>query len=137
MRTLVNRLCMPTKHLLIVEDDIDRSIDILRHISIMYGPQGSVQVSVAADSISAIGIVDRQEVNLILLDHDLPWGCGTELLEYMRYNNITIPVITFSGVDDNNIRLMKCGANYMYSKYDVIGGKADSIIKLILDRKDN
>lgn len=158
-RRLVNRLEMPTKHVLVVEDDLHNQAAICIKLAQLFGHQGKVQVSVvpgaemAASSLTMGGwsapLIEEgtdtcpkcgyhegpqkcKAVDLVLLDHDLPYGNGVDLLEYVKNWFMTVPVITFSGIDSNNDALMSAGANYKFSKQQVLSGEADQLIRMVL-----
>ena len=127
-----NRLKYPTKHVLICEDDLNCQRDILNHFATIFEPQGEVQFSVVSGTIAAAAIIENRKIDVIILDHDLPEGNGTDLLAWMKSVGKTIPVITFSGIPQNNTNMMNAGANYLFGKSDVIAGKADQLIKQLL-----
>lgn len=131
-----NRTTFPNKHILICEDDIDCQIRLLASMRRLFEPQGEVIISVVSGSLAAAGIINQTFVNLIILDHDTPYGNGSDLLEWMKNFNIKIPVITASGIDDNNVAMIKAGASHKFSKDEVINGFADHIIKHILGFSD-
>jgi DNA-binding response OmpR family regulator len=98
----------------------------------LFEPQGEVIISIVSGSLAAAGLINQTFVNLIILDHDTPYGNGSDLLQWIKEYNITIPVITASGIDQNNVNMMVAGASYKFSKDEVINGAADSVIKQIL-----
>ena len=57
------------------------------------------------------------------------------MIEFMKKRSIKIPVITASGLPGNNIKMAQLGAEHIYSKEDVISGRADSLIEDILTTK--
>jgi protein-tyrosine phosphatase/CheY-like chemotaxis protein len=128
----LNRLVYPQKHILICEDDLSLQHSILKHFLEIFEPQGLVQFSVVPGGLFAAGIMSQQKVDVILLDHDMPHGSGSDLLAWMKENNDTTPVITFSGIPQNNQNMMALGATHLFGKGEVIDGKADSLIKQIL-----
>ena len=78
----------------------------------------------------AAAIIGSCSVDVILLDHDMPQGNGADLLNWMKKTGRSIPVITFSGIPQNNQIMGTLGATYAYfQKEDVIGGKADDLIR--------
>lgn len=127
-----NRAKYPQKHVLICEDDLTQQKRILEHLAEVFEPQGIVQFSVVPSSLMAAAIVKSISVDLIILDHDLPQGNGSDLLKWLKQEKYQIPVITFSGISTNNINMMNLGADHLYSKEEVICGKADRLIKKIL-----
>jgi predicted protein tyrosine phosphatase/CheY-like chemotaxis protein len=128
----INRMKYPQKHVLICEDDLNCQKDILAHFATVFEPQGEVQFSVVAGAVLAASVTQSRKIDLILLDHDMPEGNGTDLLIWMKKTGVDIPVITFSGIPQNNINMMALGANYCFGKGDVIAGKADQLIKKLL-----
>lgn len=130
----INRLKYPQKHILICEDDLTNQRNILDHFLSIFESQGIVQFSVVPGALQAAAIINSGVViDLILLDHDMPQGNGKDLIEWMKTNNHKIPIITFSGIDQNNINMMNYGATHLFNKGDVVNGKADNLIRKILN----
>lgn len=127
-----NRLVYPTKHILIVEDIIDNQKQILDHFRSIFESDGLVQISIVPGAIHAASIMHTSKIDLIILDHDLPEGNGSDLLTWMKNKNFTVPVITFSGIPYNNQHMINLGATHKFEKHEVISGKADELIKQIL-----
>lgn len=139
-KRLVNRLTFPTKHVLIVEDDIEQQRNLLGVFQRLFGHQGHVQVSVVPGALMAFWLAggvgseasttEMVFFDLVLLDHDLPFGNGPELL---RTDVLAgTPVITASGIPSNNDALMAAGATHKFSKAEIIEGKADDLLREIL-----
>jgi len=133
---LTNRTTFPTRHVLVCEDDIQEQARIAQHFAELFGGQGHVQVSFVPGGGQAAGVCERIGVELILLDHDMPYGSGPEFLAWLhetgRYDNDDTKIITFSGIPANNDALFAAGAHHRFSKEDVITGKADTLILQIL-----
>lgn len=128
-----NRLVYPQKHLMIVEDIISNQKRALDHFHDIFDSDGLVQISLVPGALAAACIIKNCKIDLIILDHDLPEGNGSDLLIWMKKNNINIPVITFSGIPYNNAHMGNLGATYyFFGKEDVISGKTDDLIKGIL-----
>ena len=128
-----NRLKYPQKHILICEDDLTQQKRILEHFLTIFEPQGDVQFSVVPGALMAAAIISSVKVDLIILDHDLPQGNGSDLLAWLAQQNNTTPVITFSGIPQNNLHMGNLGATYFsFGKEDVISGKSDILIKRLL-----
>jgi CheY-like chemotaxis protein len=130
-----NRRVFPKYKILVCEDDLlNQSLIAARFASILDN-QGLVEVTFVPGAVDAASIIsNNQDRTLcILLDHDMPYGNGSDLIEWMTANSINIPVITFSGIPENNehmAKLLKKGEfrHWYFSKWDVIGGFADQII---------
>jgi CheY-like chemotaxis protein len=128
-----NRLKYPQKHILICEDDLTQQKRILEHFLVLFEPQGDVQISVVPGALMAAGIISSTKVDLILLDHDMPQGNGSDLLIWLTQQGRSIPVITFSGIPQNNAHMGTLGASCSsFGKEDVITGKADTLIQGIV-----
>lgn len=130
-----NRLIYPQKHVLICEDDLSCQRNILDHFNQVFDHQGIVQFSVVCGGIAAASIMSSVKIDAILLDHDMPEGNGTDLLNWMKEKQLNIPVITFSGIPQNNTNMMVLGATHLFGKGEVIEGAADELLKEILGLK--
>lgn len=128
-----NRLTFPGKHLLICEDILDVQARLARHLCDVLEHEGPVMVSFAASAAQGAAIMQVPPgVHLIILDRDMPYGNGDDLLKWITSSGIQIPVITFSGIPANNDALVGLGAQYRFEKQQVIDGAADDLIKQIL-----
>lgn len=124
-----NRLQFPTKHVLVVEDLLENQRAILAKFATMFPHEGHVQVSVVAGAIAAACIINMVKIDVILLDHDLPEGNGSDLLGWLaEVGKTEIPVITFSGIPQNNENTKALGAHHVFSKPAVLAGEADEIL---------
>jgi type IV pilus assembly protein PilB len=78
------------------------------------------QIVEAADGVSALDQVDRHAPDLILLDLNLPGLDGYEVLSQLRSRPITaeVPVIvlTAKGDEDNEVRVLRLGADDFLTK---------------------
>ena len=127
-----NRMIYPQKHLLIVEDIIGNQKRVLDHFHSIFDSDGLVQISLVPGAIAAASLIQSCKIDVIILDHDLPEGNGSDLLNWMKKNNKNIPIITFSGIPYNNDHMINLGAHHKYGKEEVILGYTDDIIKKIL-----
>jgi CheY-like chemotaxis protein len=142
---LVGRPTYPQKHILVCEDTLTHQIAILDHFGKIFEHQGIVQFSVVPGSYVVAQMIQAVKIDVIILDHDLPQGNGSDLLNWMAAKRASantqeqewgkIPVITFSGIPQNNTHMMSLGATHEFIKHDVINGAADEIIKTILGMK--
>lgn len=122
----------PYKHILICEDVLEHQISLLTRLSKFLPIDGSMQVSVVPGTIFAANLIQNSQIDLIILDHDMSFGSGSEILQWLQKEKKQIPIITASGIPQNNTNMMLLGANYLFSKQEVIDGKADPVIKKIL-----
>jgi two-component system, NtrC family, sensor kinase len=98
------------KRVLLVEDNIDHA----RLMEIMikhYQPR--IEVIVAQSGIDCFEILDRMNVDLIVLDYELPMMSGLEVLSQIKEKKVKVPVIIVTGKGDENIAVqaMKKGAS--------------------------
>jgi DNA-binding response OmpR family regulator len=101
--------------LLVIEDDFSLR-DLLRvHLSAL-----GHHVRVAADAAEAIRTILVQTPDLILLDINMPYLNGFELLEALRGDELTqaVPVIvlTARSDDESYARARQLGATYYITK---------------------
>lgn len=151
---LVNRLKEPTKHILILDDVINNQARLLQHFNEIFDHEGDVEISCLPGGAFAIHMLISGILNynvgrgmpfklpdLIILDHDMPHGMGDEFIKWLRNQSAkpvsSLPIITFSGIPQNNFHLMDLGANYCFEKEAVIQGLADEIIFKILGIEQN
>ncbi len=132
----VNRAVFPDKYILIVEDDLLQQLRFAQHFHEVFYDQGNVRINFVSSAIDAACLISSTapKPDVIILDHDLQWGTGSELLEYMKERSIEIPVITASGLFANNTKMVQIvGVYAICSKEDVISGRTDFLIKFILE----
>lgn len=123
---------MPVRHVLVCEDDLDNQGRAVDHFRRTFEPQGEVVFSVVSGGAAAAGVIEFSDVHLVILDHDMPFGNGADLLRWMRSSGKAIPVVTFSGIPENNQRMVELGAAHCFTKHSVLSGEADALIREIL-----
>jgi DNA-binding NarL/FixJ family response regulator len=136
-RKLDNRPQMPTRHVLIVEDNITWQIEALKRLEALYKGDHFVQVSVCCGGQPAASFLSFQNAgcDLVILDYDMPHGDGVEFLKWFRMgypSTATHPVITFSEHETNNTFLLHCGATHRGSKQMLVEGQLDGLITSLL-----
>jgi CheY-like chemotaxis protein len=134
-----NRLVHPDRHVVVCEDYLDQQARICSHLRDVFPPQGNVQFSFVPGGLAAAAIMHVQAVDLVILDHDMPNGNGQNLIAWMASTGRQgVPVITFSGIPQNNERMMEFGARtgmtamHQFVKNDVVDGHADPLIRSLL-----
>ncbi len=132
-----NRPEMPTRHVLIVEDNIDWQIAALRKLTELYKGDRFVQVSVACGGQPAASLLSFSSagLDLVLLDYDMVQGDGVEFLNWFRAgypSTATHPVITYSESDEGNTKLLHHGATHRGSKAALVAGELDGLITSLL-----
>lgn len=136
----INRLEFPTKHVIVLEDDLTHQKEFAELMSKQFPAQGKVGVVFSPSAIVAALMIEKfDNVRLLILDHDMPYGNGSDLIHWMgkhqkeKSENITI--VTASDIPENNDR-MEIDANsygirvHRFEKSDVIAGKANKQIKI-------
>lgn len=138
---LVNRQQYPIKHILVVEDIPSQQLRALMMLSRLIDESDrlDVAVSVVPGGIQAWGLIQicleaKISIDLMILDHDMPHGDGAELIKACRESGLQFPIITFSGIPENNNHLMALGANYCFTKEEVLNGHAEDIIRKSIEK---
>jgi len=124
-----NRLKLPTRHLLICEDDLDCQVRLVTSMRRLLEPQGDAVVTCVSGGMAAAGVIGWTSVDLVILDHDMPHGNGADLMGWLTSSGRQVPVITASGIPANNDALMRLGASHAFTKEQVISGDADALIR--------
>lgn len=135
----VNRIMMPEKHVLICEDDIHQQVRIATLFEKLFGPQHRVQITLCPGSIMGIAVMHMCGADVVLLDHDMPFGSGVDFLRTLNEIKTSLaddaakqkfsPVVfTFSGIPSNNDRLMEAGAHHNFQKDALINGAANDLL---------
>lgn len=100
----------------------------------MFGGDGRLQVSLVPGGLYAAAIIMAKAPDLLILDHDMPDGNGQALLNWMiSSGKVHIPVITFSGIPENNRRMTAASGPlfrsfHTFTKEEVLTGVADAAI---------
>ncbi|MBN2237553.1 MAG: response regulator [Bacteroidales bacterium] len=96
-----------TAHLLLVEDDLINQKVILEILK-----DESYRITVANDGVSALMEIAKSKFDVVLSDINMPKFDGFELLKYMNEQNIHIPLIFMTSIEDENIEIegLKLGA---------------------------
>jgi two-component system NtrC family sensor kinase len=102
-------MSVPEKNVtvLIVDDSA-----IIRRVLVTFIKKLGYNPIEAADGDSCIEILHTQQIDLLLLDINMPGKNGIEILAYIRNNRFTVPVIMISGSNDveQAIATLKMGA---------------------------
>ena len=95
------------KRVLVVEDN-----RLNRELTSALLKNAGYDVSVAQDGADALMTLGREEVDLMLLDIDLPFIDGHKLLEAVKEKGIDVPAIFLSGLpgDEPELRAFQIGA---------------------------
>lgn len=77
---------------ILVVDDSDNNLFLLEEVLLDF----DYKVYTALGGLEAVEIIDKEKIDLILLDIMMPDYSGYNVLEYMQSKNIEIPVIVIS-----------------------------------------
>src|SRR5215207_3792738 len=93
--------------ILVVEDD-----DALRRVTQAQLEKCGYEVLVSADVPEALIVLEKQPVDLVLTDLNLPGLSGLELLSRVRseYPDISVVIITAYGTIETAVAAIKAGA---------------------------
>lgn len=95
-------------HILCVDDDVQIRFALVA----LCESQGWVP-SVASNVTEAVGIFDKNNIDLILMDYHLPGINGIEGVRMLRMRSRTVPIIVFTIDDDQKVAdaFLKAGAS--------------------------
>lgn len=131
-----NRAMFPDRHVVVCEDDLCQQARIAQKLSELCGGQHRVQMSLVPGARAAASILSSHDIHLVILDHDMPHGNGSDLLGWMAEAGLlAVPVVTFSGLPPNNERMVSAAASLgfrsvrQFSKNEVVDGAADAFIR--------
>jgi len=98
--------------ILVIDDDQA----ILNFLRIFLLQAGKFTVQVLQDSTKAFEILDKGDIDILLLDMDMPNITGLDILAYVKENSINVTTIVLTGVEDIDLAIsaMKTGTfDYM------------------------
>jgi two-component system, OmpR family, response regulator len=117
---------------LLVEDDL-----MIGEIVEQALKDASYAVDWVRDGISALGVLDYQHYDLMLLDLGLPKKSGIEVLRSIRANNNSIPLLIITALDalDDRLRGLDGGADdYVLKPFEM--SELLARMRAVLRRKD-
>lgn len=102
----------PSKRILFVDDD-DQLLEILGRQARAHG----LEVVTARNALTALDIVDRQAIDLVCLDVDMPTGNGLNLGQMVAQSapSKQLPIVVLTGMSDEATRrrCSELGAHYV------------------------
>lgn len=120
-----NRGIFPEKWILVVEDNIEMQAMLLSLIRKRYGSENKTMASAVSTARHAAALLEDpilvERLHCILLDHDLQWGTGSELIQLLKEKGIKTPVCGISGIHSNNQHMKNIGASGATNKLDFVG----------------
>jgi DNA-binding NtrC family response regulator len=116
--------------ILVVEDD-----DCLRRVTHVQLERCGYQTVVAADVPEALAILEKQAVDLVITDLNMPGMSGLELLGRIRteYPDVTVVIITAYGTIETAVAAIKAGA-YDYITKPVHPDELKALVARVLER---
>ena len=96
------------KRVLIVDDDVA----VTNYFRVFLMQTGLFEPTVVNDSRTVAGLLEESRFDVILLDMDMPYVSGMDIMRTMRAKGDTTPVVVLTGVSDVDmaVRAMKVGA---------------------------
>ena len=116
--------------ILVVEDD-----DCLRRVTQAQLERCGYETAVSADVPEALSVLERQPIDLVLTDLNLPGMSGLELLNRIRiaYPEISVVVITAYGTIETAVAAIKAGA-YDYITKPVHPDELRALVNRVIER---
>ena len=116
------------KRILVVDDDSQQLSQIKDLLDEFY------DVSLVKSGESAIKLLSKKEVDLILLDYEMPKMNGPEVFRRLRSNIDTksIPIVFLTGVTDKS-KIMELATDYKPEGYVVKPAKKSKLVAQIID----
>jgi two-component system NtrC family response regulator len=116
--------------ILVVEDD-----DSLRQVTQAQLEKCGCETAVAADAAEALAVLEKQAVDFVLTDMNLPGISGLELLKRIRieYPEITVVIITAYGTIETAVAAIKAGA-YDYITKPVHPDELRALVNRVIER---
>lgn len=109
--------------ILFVEDHLDFARTVIREFL------DGHDVEIAATVHAAKGLLSTQDFDVLLVDHDLPDGVGTEVVAHARAIGAAVDIIAVSSHEEGNSALERAGARTRCPK-----GKFNEIMAVIASR---
>jgi DNA-binding NtrC family response regulator len=105
------------KHILLVDDDVA----VTNYFMVLLAQTGLFETTVVNDSRQVMPLLEKGDFALILLDIDMPYISGLDILNGMHTKGLKIPVIVLTGVSDVDlaVKSMKLGSfDYLVKPVD-------------------
>lgn len=101
------------QHILIADDQ--RSVRSSLRL-LLEQQDSAIVTSEAADALGLLGLLAKTEVDVLLLDWELPGLPATQLLRLIRYEHPHLPIIPMSGRPEAPQQVRDAGLNLFLSK---------------------
>jgi two-component system, NarL family, invasion response regulator UvrY len=92
---------------------------VRRGLKQIVADEADMTVTEAGSGSEALGLIDTEEFNLVLLDLSMPGISGLEVLSQIRARRPQLPVLVLSGhaEDEFAVRIIKAGASGYLNKH--------------------
>ncbi len=129
-------LAVPPLSLLVIDDDI---VDRKRIASLLKGAGVRADITAATNIAEAREKLDQADFDCVLIDYQLPDGCGVELLSWLTTKGIATIMVTGLGNEAIAAESLKQGARDYLAKNSITGETLtrairDVVAKVKLDR---
>ena len=93
-----------------------------------------LNIDMASNGLEAIELIDKNKYRLILLDLNMPFKTGFDVLKHLETKRSTPPVLVFSNFDqqESKDKAISLGAREYFVKYKVDLGDLRGIISTYL-----
>ncbi len=115
------------KHILIIDDDVA----VTNYFMVFLAQTGLFETTVVNDPREVMAHFEKTTFDIVLLDIDMPYVSGMDILQSMNERALTIPVVVLTGVNDIDlaVKFMKLGAfDYLVKPVD-----DDKLLEVIAD----
>src|SRR6476620_4214923 len=121
---------MSAGRILVVEDD-----DCLRRVTQAQLQKCGHETTVSVDASEALAVLERQPIDLVLTDLNLPGMSGLELLRTIRseYPDVSVVIVTGYGTVETAVAAIKAGA-YDYITKPVHPDELRALVDRVIER---
>jgi len=121
---MTNPTAEPTYRVLVIDDELDHC-EMIEDCLNRTG-RDTIAVTFAHTVQDACRVLEREKFSFILLDHNLPDGHGSDILERMEHRLLTTPVIGLSTSADPRVAIadFRGGAIEFITKHEAFKGDA-------------
>jgi len=101
------------RRVLIIDDDMT-ALDL---IDFLFEQKG-YEVNRSANGIDALGQVEENEPDVIIIDLMMPKMSGQECIAQLRAKGIVVPIVAFTALDDSHLHdeALQAGCNLVLTK---------------------
>lgn len=126
-----------TMRILLIEDDPDDVVLIADTLSMGSGNDKRFFMSHAPDLCSARELLEREDIDIVLLDLNLPDCSGLDCLKCVMDERPELPIIILTGFTDENsaVEALRRGAQDYIRKTEISGNMLDRSMRYAIERK--